>query len=92
MVRPVWWIAPYDAEAQRIDCEFILGDRLLVAPVLYENARSRDIYLPKLPQGSWWKELLNRSGSLKLGGQWLQGYRVGLYDIATFEIIHETVK
>ena len=46
IVRPLWWIAPLDAVALSIDTEFLLGDTLLVAPVLEQGATSRDIYLP----------------------------------------------
>jgi hypothetical protein len=50
IVRPLWWIAPYDDTAQMIDSEFLLGDDLLVAPVLERGATSRLVYLPA---GRW---------------------------------------
>ncbi|XP_005107720.1 myogenesis-regulating glycosidase [Aplysia californica] len=80
IARPLWWVAPHDSIAQFIDCEFILGRDLLVAPVLYENARGRDIYLP---EGGFWVDQLR--GKVYKGGQWLPRYRVGLYEIATFK-------
>jgi len=46
IVRPLWWLAPTDAVAQVIDNEFLLGDQLLVAPVLTRSATSRPVYLP----------------------------------------------
>lgn len=52
---------------------------LLVAPVLNPNARKRDVYLPKGPH---WKDELR--GTYHEGGQWLRGYDVGLFEIATF--------
>ncbi|CAG5124526.1 unnamed protein product [Candidula unifasciata] len=79
IARPLWWIAAEDKIAQFIDCEFFLGDSLLVAPVLYANARHRDVYLP---EGSLWRDQLR--GSVYKGGQWLRQYPVGLYEIATF--------
>jgi len=50
IVRPIWWIAPNDDTAQMIDSEFLLGDDLLVAPVLERGATSRLVYLPA---GRW---------------------------------------
>ena len=53
VVRPVWWIAPHDTEAQRIDCEFLLGDGLLVAPVLAPELDSWPVYLPGSGDVTW---------------------------------------
>ena len=36
-----------DIEALSVEDEFLLGDSLLVAPVLEEGAIKRDIYLPR---------------------------------------------
>jgi len=46
IVRPLWWLAPTDEVAQIVDDEFLLGDRLLVAPVIVRSATSRRVYLP----------------------------------------------
>lgn len=48
--RPIWWIDSEDETALNIDSEYLLGDRILVAPVLDEGAVSRDVYLPP---GQW---------------------------------------
>jgi myogenesis-regulating glycosidase len=34
---PIWWIAPHDKIAQVVDDEFLLGDKILVAPVIVEG-------------------------------------------------------
>ena len=34
---PIWWIAPEDKIAQRIDDEFLLGEDILVAPVVVQG-------------------------------------------------------
>lgn len=34
---PVWWIAPDDKIAQTIGDEFLLGDRILIAPVIEQG-------------------------------------------------------
>ena len=36
-----------DEEALTIEDEFLLGDSLLVAPILEEGAIKRDVYLPR---------------------------------------------
>jgi len=57
IIRPLWWVAPTDPEALSIGDEFLVGDDLLVAPVIVQSARSRDIYLPA---GLWRDELRAR--------------------------------
>ncbi|KAK5643881.1 hypothetical protein RI129_007726 [Pyrocoelia pectoralis] len=47
---PIWWISPNDTKALPVDTEFLLGDDILVAPIIIEGATSRDIYLPA---GEW---------------------------------------
>lgn len=34
---PIWWIAPNDKIAQRIDDEFLLGDKILSAPIVVQG-------------------------------------------------------
>ncbi|MFC7216793.1 TIM-barrel domain-containing protein [Streptomyces polyrhachis] len=50
-VRPLWWHEP--ALRRLRDCEdaFLLGDALLVAPVLHEGGRRRTVVLPP---GRWY--------------------------------------
>ncbi|KAK9753476.1 Glycosyl hydrolases family 31 [Popillia japonica] len=42
---PVWWVDPTNAEALRQSTEYMLGEDILVAPILEEGAVTRDIYL-----------------------------------------------
>jgi alpha-glucosidase (family GH31 glycosyl hydrolase) len=52
IIRPVWWSTPAagDERALLCDDEFLLGDNVLVAPVVHQGQRARDIYLPP---GAW---------------------------------------
>lgn len=50
VIRPVWWLAPEDERAQICDDEFLLGDRVLVAPVIQPGQSARDVYIPR---GEW---------------------------------------
>jgi alpha-glucosidase (family GH31 glycosyl hydrolase) len=59
--------------------EFLLGEDLLVAPILDEGAVARDIYLPI---GKWQDEL--RPGIVHNGHCWLRNYTVQLDELAYF--------
>ncbi|MFL5846597.1 MAG: TIM-barrel domain-containing protein [Solirubrobacteraceae bacterium] len=61
--RPLWLAAPGDARAAAQDQEWMLGDDVLVAPVVTEGAGAREVYLP----GGCWR----RAGT----GPRLQGRR-----------------
>ncbi|XP_067840891.1 myogenesis-regulating glycosidase [Heptranchias perlo] len=50
IIRPLWWIAPDDKVAQKVDTQFLIGDYLMVAPILEKGKKARDIYLP---DGKW---------------------------------------
>ncbi|MCF3963034.1 glycoside hydrolase family 31 protein [Streptomyces fuscigenes] len=50
-VRPVWWNRPQDRDLRACEDAFLLGDALLVAPVLEEGARRRFV---RLPRGRWY--------------------------------------
>ncbi|MFI5641887.1 glycoside hydrolase family 31 protein [Streptomyces goshikiensis] len=50
-VRPLWWGAPEDRALRDCEDAFLLGDALLVAPVLECGADRRAI---RLPRGRWY--------------------------------------
>jgi alpha-D-xyloside xylohydrolase len=49
-VRPLWLAFPGDEKAAAQDQQWMLGEDVLVAPVVQENARSREVYFPA---GCW---------------------------------------
>ena len=51
LVRHLMLHYPNDAEAVVCHDQYLLGDRLLVAPVLTQGATTRSVYLP---EGRWW--------------------------------------
>ena len=78
IIRPIWWIDPDSEDALTCEDEFLVGDVILVAPVVEQGARARDIYLPP---GEWLDELRNEKhqGPLRL-----RGYTVELNELAYF--------
>lgn len=56
LVRPVFWVEPDNAELFKVDDSFMLGDGLLVTPVLEEGAMERQIILPKGEWFDFWSE------------------------------------
>jgi alpha-D-xyloside xylohydrolase len=45
-MRPVFFDFPGDERCWSVDDQFMFGPDLLVAPVLYEGTRRREVYLP----------------------------------------------
>ncbi|MER6329804.1 glycoside hydrolase family 31 protein [Streptomyces sp. NPDC001034] len=56
-VRPVWWSAPEDRALRDCEDAFLLGDSLLVAPVLDPGADRRVV---RLPRGRWYDTTTER--------------------------------
>ena len=77
--RPLWWISPNDETSLTIDSEFLLGDDVLVAPVLDLGARSRDVYLPR----GTWKDVL-RGVLVTSPGMWYKNYTAQLHELPHF--------
>jgi alpha-glucosidase len=50
-VRPLFWADPSDPNLWGVEDAFLLGDNLLVCPILEEGGRSRQVTLPK---GNWY--------------------------------------
>lgn len=60
VIRPTFFDFPQDAQCL-LDCdEFMLGDALLVAPVVEAGALTRRLYLPRLPDGQRWFDFYSR--------------------------------
>ncbi|XP_047004434.1 myogenesis-regulating glycosidase-like [Schistocerca americana] len=78
--RPVWWVDPEDATALTIDSEYMLGDDVLVAPVVSHKAVSRDIYLPE----GRWRDEVDPEHPVIQGPTWLHGYAAPLDTLPYF--------
>jgi alpha-D-xyloside xylohydrolase len=66
-MRPLFFDFPDDTQGWEIEDQFMFGPDLLVAPVLYEGAFSRKVYLPSgiTWRDAWTEEIIE-------GGQWIE--------------------
>ena len=78
IIRPLWWLDPYSESALTCEDEFLVGDQILVAPVVEQGARQRNIYLPP---GFWLSKLNNVTVE---GGKWLTDFSVDIDELAYF--------
>lgn len=82
IIRPLWWIANDDEAAYKIDSQFLIGDDLMVAPVLEPGKQERDIYLPAGRWRSYKGEHFDK------GPMYLTDYPVDLDEVAYFTWVH----
>lgn len=86
LIRPLFWHTPDDLATYAINDQFMLGEDLLVAPVVQPHVTLRDIYLPR---GSWrdyWH------GEVYKGPQWLKAYPAPLENLPLFERVKSVEK
>jgi len=78
---------PRDPECRTIEDQYMLGSRYLVAPVVYEGAEARDVYLPK---GHWRDYWDGPEGEILAGERWLTDYPAPLHDkpVLVFERVY----
>ncbi len=79
MVRPLFWDAVDEPETYARNDQFLLGDRLLVAPVLAPGQNQRTVYLP----AGRWRD--HWSGDEFAGPRTLQTYLAPLDTLPLFE-------
>lgn len=71
LIRPLWMLNPHDEKCLVISDQFLLGDQLMVAPVLEPGLTQRTVYLPSSADGDniVWKR--GTDGPYYEGGQTL---------------------
>lgn len=62
VMRPLFYDFPKEAEAWKIEDQYMFGSDVMVAPILYEDMTKREVYLPT---GEWWNV---NDGSYYSGG------------------------
>uniref|UniRef100_A0A8D8TT61 Uncharacterized family 31 glucosidase KIAA1161 n=1 Tax=Cacopsylla melanoneura TaxID=428564 RepID=A0A8D8TT61_9HEMI len=83
LIRPLWMLDPSDSNCYTVSNEFLIGEELLVAPILNPGTFERELYLP----AGFWRDGID--GSKKRGPITLPHYRVQLHEIAYFRKIPE---
>ncbi|MGB4658422.1 MAG: TIM-barrel domain-containing protein [Mobilitalea sp.] len=63
VMRPLFYEFPQDKKVWNIKDSYLYGPDILVAPILYANADSREVYLP---EGATWTDA--RTGEIYQGG------------------------
>ena len=89
LIRPLWWIAPNDPETYNIDSQFMVGDEMMVAPIVENATRTRDLYLPKIEYDDSYCTKIWRIGDEEYteGGFWLTGVEVPLDEVAYYDVL-----
>ncbi len=54
MMRPLFLEFPEDEESYDVSDQFLIGDSLLVAPIITPGARARAVYLPRVRWTDYW--------------------------------------
>jgi alpha-glucosidase (family GH31 glycosyl hydrolase) len=65
LIRPLWLAEPADPVAWTVEDAYLLGENVLVAPVVTEGARSRPVYLPAGQWRDYW------TGEVLTGARWI---------------------
>jgi alpha-glucosidase len=68
IIRPTFFNFPDDLQCLQDNDEFMLGEHLLVAPVVNAGERERHLYLPALPDGKGWIDFYTKT--YYTAGQW----------------------
>lgn len=66
LMRPMNFYNYSDSNLNKATDQYMWGDNLLIAPVLYKGATTRRLYLPR---GNWYNFFTNQP---KRGGQWIE--------------------
>ncbi len=78
ILRPIWYNFPRERAAEAVTDEFMVGDAVLVAPVVVKGQTQRDIYLP---EGEWRDYKTHR---VLAGGRLLRDYAAPLDTLPIF--------
>ncbi len=79
VMRTMFYEFPDNEKCWTVEDQYMYGDRYLVAPVLYQGAKKRNVYLPA---GYKWKDTDN--GSVYAGGQTIE-VQLSLESMPVFE-------
>lgn len=78
ILLPLWYHAPRDPQTHDINDQFMLGNDVVVAPVVTKGATKRDLYLP----AGRWRDL--KTAEVVEGGRWLKAHPAPLDTLPVF--------
>lgn len=81
IIRPLWWTDSSNVIAQEIDDQFLIGDTMMVAPIVQQGQMKRNIYIPL----GKWRDVIN--DNVVEGKMWLKEYPVSLDQTPTFILV-----
>ena len=81
IIRPMWYFDNSDSKLFTIADQFMVGDDILVAPVLDPKTYQRDVYLPT---GAWQKR---KEGGVIIGPTLLKNMSVPIDQVLYFIFI-----
>lgn len=87
IARPMWWAEPTVEGIAHIYDQFLIGNDVVVAPVVQKGQRSRRVFLPS---GSWRRvnlssvAIAHNGDTLIMGPCWLEDVPAPLDDMPTF--------
>ena len=68
LLRTMFYEFPNDTICWKLDDQYMFGSRYLVAPILEEGMRERQVYLP---EGKWADTNAGEQAEILTGGQWI---------------------
>jgi myogenesis-regulating glycosidase len=78
LIRPMWWLEPFVNETYKISDQFMVGNDLVIAPILDPGVNVRNVYLPR---GLWIDITKKRE---YVGPQTIKNYKVDIRTIGVF--------
>jgi alpha-glucosidase (family GH31 glycosyl hydrolase) len=82
IIRPLWWINNSDIQTYTIDNQFLVGNDILVAPIVNENKYEQNIYIPN---GSW----QHFNGTIYTGPGWFRNFQAPI-DVINYFIFYQS--
>lgn len=86
IIRPLWMLDPSDSACYTVSNEFLIGEDILVAPILNPGIFERELYLP----AGVWRDGID--GKLRKGARWIHNYGIQLNEISWFQKLPDNTR
>ncbi len=88
IIRPLWWLngsEPQDSPIWTIDDQFLIGDRVMVAPILENGARTKSVYFPK---GTSWTPVKPETAKKQCASGVCSNGNTVTFDIGLWDVLY----